>query len=198
MFTGIIRNIARVAQVLPANPYKIFFHQPQVAKEVKIGDSISISGCCLTITEIADDSFAVDIALETLKKTTIQELREGDFVNIELAMQAMSRFDGHIVQGHVDQTGKIVEIMKEPDSSITIWIETLPDLLDHMVEKGSVTVDGVSLTVIDVTPSRFSFMLIPLTQKHTTLGSKKVGSLVNIETDILAKYVKKLCQKNFV
>jgi riboflavin synthase len=157
-----------------------------------IGASVAVDGVCLTAVELDAATVSVDIVPETLSRTTLGLLDRGDLVNIEFAMRADGRFDGHIVQGHVDGTGTIDAIEQGSDGSTTFEVSANSELMRYLVEKGSITMSGVSLTVVDVTPQGFSVALIPHTLQVTTLGAKRVGDPVNLEVDVLAKYVERL------
>ncbi len=156
----------------------------------KIGDSISINGVCLTVTSINGLVFASDIVKETLDKTNLQYVKADDYLNLERAMKASSRFDGHIVQGHVEGIGKVKKIRKDNDSFI-ISIEIPQSLSGHCIHKGSITVNGVSLTIASIEENLIDIWIIPHTLSHTTFGAINENDYVNIETDIIAKYVKK-------
>lgn len=161
------------------------------AGDVAIGDSISISGCCLTVIAIRDGAFEFEAGLETLSKTSLGDLRAGDSVNLERSLAVGSRLGGHFVQGHVDGTATVGHIDRTGDW-VDMWFQTPPELLRLMVPKGSVAVDGISLTVVNLSPDRFSVALIPHTLQVTTLGRRACGDRVNIETDVLGKYVDRL------
>jgi riboflavin synthase len=158
---------------------------------VAIGDSVAINGCCLTVVEIAGYKWSFDLGDETLKRTNLGGLRAGDGVNLERALAANARLGGHFVQGHVDGRGTVAEISRSGEWTTMVF--RIPESLSrYLVEKGSIAVDGVSLTIVESNPHRFSVMLIPHTLTATTLGGRKVGDSVNLEVDLLAKYVEKL------
>ncbi len=159
-----------------------------------IGDSIAVNGICLTVTSLSAESFTADVMPETLARTSLEGAKPGMVVNLERAMPAYGRFGGHIVSGHIDGTGKITEIRKEGNA---VWYTIAADkeILGLIVEKGSIAIDGISLTVAKVTGSTFSVSIIPHTIEETILPEKKIGSVVNLETDIIGKYVKKMTQE---
>ena len=192
MFTGIIEEVGTVKQI-QKNPASavITIAADTVLEQTKIGDSIAVNGVCLTVTDLKADSFTADVMHETLRRSSLGSVRTGSPVNLERAMSANGRFGGHIVAGHVDATGQIAG-RKQDDNAIWIRVEAPPEVLRYVVEKGSVTIDGISLTVAVVTAHDFSVSVIPHTAEVTTLGSKKEGELVNLETDIIGKYVEKL------
>ena len=161
--------------------------------DVKIGDSISVNGACLTVVEFDGRSFAVDLAPETLRRTSLGEAGPGSAVNLERALAASDRMGGHIVQGHVDGTGSITGLTPEADCYI-MEIEAPDSLVPYIVEKGFIAVDGISLTVVQRTERRFTISVIPFTMQNTNLHEKSVGDRVNLEADILAKYVESLLQ----
>lgn len=164
-----------------------------VLQDTKIGDSIAVNGVCLTVTDLQTDAFTADVMPETLRRSSLGVLHSGSPVNLERAMAANGRFGGHIVSGHIDGTGKIASKMPEGNAQI-VTISAAPSLLRYIVEKGSIAIDGISLTVVKVTNSSFSVSLIPHTGDCTTLLSKRAGELVNLETDVIGKYVEKLIQ----
>lgn len=158
-----------------------------------VGTSLAVNGVCLTVVAAEDDGVSLDVIPETLDRTNLGSLRPGDPVNLERAMAGSGRFDGHIVQGHVDGTGRILTV-EEDANGVVMQVAPDPGLLRHIVEKGSITMDGVSLTVIAVESDRFRVALIPHTLEITTLGLRKPGDLVNLETDVIAKYVERMLE----
>jgi len=160
---------------------------------LRLGDSVAVNGACLTAVAIDDDGFAVDAVAETLRRTSLGELRPGDRVNLERPMRLGDRLDGHLVQGHVDGVGRVASARAEGESTV-LEVTAPPDLLRYVVEKGSVAVDGVSLTVAARLPEGFSVALIPHTMTVTTLGPQAVGRTVNLEVDVVAKYVESLAR----
>lgn len=194
MFTGIIEAVGRVIDVDgDADGRRLILESALITGDLPIGASISVDGVCLTAVAVSGDSFAVDAVLETLDRTTLGGLSVGDEVNLERAMPAGGRFDGHVVQGHVDGTGLIESNV--PEGEGRRWrISASERLLRYVVEKGSITVDGVSLTVAALGDGWFEIALIPHTLDVTTFGSSAVGDAVNLEVDILAKYVERLLE----
>ncbi|MBQ7264891.1 MAG: riboflavin synthase [Firmicutes bacterium] len=187
MFTGITEEKGRVISVgIP-----LVISASKILEDIHLGDSISVNGTCLTVTRFDKNTFYLDVMNETYSRTALGELKAGDYVNLERAMSAGGRYGGHIVSGHIDGTGKIYSLEKDGIAT-RVTIKTEKKITDLIVEKGSVCLDGVSLTVVDVKDNFFSVSLIPHTAKNTTLLDKKEGESVNIENDILAKYVQKL------
>ncbi|MBM7580172.1 riboflavin synthase [Jeotgalibacillus terrae] len=194
MFTGLIEEVGTVHNLQKGkNSMILTIDCAKVIEDAKIGDSISINGVCLTVTERAGKQFSVDVMPETMKSTTLHELKKGSKVNLERAMAAGGRFGGHFVSGHVDGTGTI-QSMKKEENAIYIYIQVPSDLMKYFMMKGSVAVDGTSLTVFDVTRDAFMISLIPQTADDTIIASKSPGSKVNIECDMIAKYVQNLIQ----
>ncbi|MFD4588185.1 riboflavin synthase [Streptomyces sp. NPDC087659] len=192
MFTGIVEELGEVTAVEDLGDASRFrLRGPVVTEGAKHGDSIAVNGVCLTVVETADGEFTADVMAETLKRSSLGALGAGSRVNLERPMVADGRFGGHIVQGHVDGTGTIVE--RTPSEHWEIVKVSLPaELSRYVVEKGSITVDGVSLTVVDAGRDHFTVSLIPTTLALTTLGAKQPGDPVNLEVDIVAKYVERM------
>lgn len=194
MFTGIVEEVGEVTALIEAGDgARLTIHGPYVVSDVSPGDSIAVNGCCLTVVEYDDSAFTVDVMRESLDRTSLGRLRPGSAVNLERALRADSRLGGHLVQGHVDGVGRIVE--RQPgDRWEVVRIEPDADLLRYVASKGSITIDGTSLTVVDVNddPAWFTVALIPTTLAETTLGRTAVGDPVNLEVDVLAKYVERL------
>ncbi|MDF2145823.1 riboflavin synthase [Knoellia sp. p5-6-4] len=192
MFTGIVEELGEVAVIEPgADSARMTLRGPLVTSDAVHGASIAVNGVCLTVVEHGAGEFTVDVMAETLRRSSLGALHPGDRVNLERAMAASSRFGGHVVQGHVDGTAEVVE--RVPGDRWEVVRFSLPaDLARYVVEKGSITVDGVSLTVASVDDDSFTVSLIPTTLDLTTLGRKGVGDLVNLEVDVLAKYVERL------
>ena len=190
MFTGIIEDLGQIVSIENEGNNIHFSVKSALTKELKIDQSVSHNGVCLTVINIKDDVYTVTAIKETLAKTNLGDLTIGSLVNLERAMAANSRFDGHIVQGHVDQTG-VCKSIKEENGS---WMFTIThEAKDHItVEKGSITINGVSLTVVDAQRTQFSVCIIPYTFEHTTFKTLKAGNTVNLEFDIIGKYVEKL------
>ena len=192
MFTGIIEEIGHVNNVKKGTASAILTIQAEkVLEGTHIGDSIAVNGVCLTVTGIYDNTFTADVMHETLNRSALIQLSLGQHVNLERAMPANGRFGGHIVAGHVDGTGKITEVRRD-DNAVWYTIQASPDIMKYIVIKGSVTIDGISLTVAKVSETDFSISAIPHTVKITVLGERKEGDIVNLETDIIGKYVEKL------
>lgn len=187
MFTGIVEAIGTVSG-RTATGIEV---ESALLEGVPLGASVAINGTCLTVVDEAAGRACFDIISETFERTNLGELGIGDSVNLELAMPANGRFDGHIVQGHIDGTGEVVEVRRDHGGT-AIAISVEPSLAGHIVEKGSITINGVSLTVTAVDDTSFQVALIPHTLEVTTLGQLEVGSRVNLETDILAKYMARL------
>ncbi|MCL2455819.1 MAG: riboflavin synthase [Micrococcales bacterium] len=193
MFTGIIEEIGRVVAVDDhGTDARLVVHGPLVTSDARDGDSIAVSGVCLTVTSLGDDgTFVADVMPESMARTTLGRLAPGDPVNLERALPANGRLGGHIVQGHVDGVGQVVaRVPGERWEDVEIALP--PALARYVAEKGSITVDGVSLTVTTVTPTSFGISLIPATLAHTTLHRLAEGDPVNLEVDILAKYTERL------
>lgn len=191
MFTGIIEEIGKVSQ-LQKGTYSVILHiqSKLILEQLKVGDSVAVNGVCLTVTSLQAQGFSADVMHETLNRSSLSHLRCGSSVNLERAMPANGRFDGHIVTGHVDDVGKITDI-KQDDNAIWYTIQAAPAIMHYIVEKGSIAIDGISLTVASLTLDSFSVSIIPHTAQVTTLGKRRIGDTVNLENDILGKYVKK-------
>jgi riboflavin synthase len=189
MFTGLVERMGEVAEVVDRPPGKrLTIRAGAVAEGAAVGDSIAINGCCLTIIAIAGDGLSFDAGEETLRRTNLGALATGSLVNLERSLQASDRLGGHFVTGHIDGVGHLAERRDDADWSF-FWFRCVPELTRQMASKGSIAVDGVSLTLVDVTEDRFSVALIPHTLQVTTLGRLRSGDPVNLETDLLAKYV---------
>jgi len=191
VFTGIIegQGVVKKFDIKTQNrsAAKMGIDLGNLAKGLQIGDSVAINGVCLTTTHISKSHAEFEMINETLKKTNLGMIKSGDKVNIERSLKVGERMEGHFVLGHIDGTGKIIKIEKLT-KEIKFWIELPKDLAKFVVKKGSITVDGISLTLVDVLKNKISICIIPHTMKITNLGSKKIGDKVNIETDILGKY----------
>lgn len=192
MFTGIVEELGSVGALDPlAEAARLTVRGPLVTADAFPGDSIAVNGVCLTVTEVSDGAFSADVMAETLRRSSLGPLRSGDQVNLERAVTPTTRLGGHLVQGHVDGTGEVLD--RTPAEHWELIRISLPaDLARYVVEKGSIAVDGVSLTVMAVTDDSFTISLIPTTLDRTTLGTTKPGDRVNLEVDVLAKYVEKL------
>ncbi|KKE78744.1 riboflavin synthase [Bacilli bacterium] len=193
MFTGIIEEIGTVKKIQKVSDQAVTMtiSSSKILEDVGLGDSISVNGICLTVTHFTSDYFEVDAMPETIKATSLNSLKKGSSVNLERAMAANGRFGGHFVSGHIDATGKIVKKKKE-QNAIYYDIEIPNDLTKYILHKGSITVDGTSLTIFGIQKNIFTISLIPHTAKETILGEKEEGDIVNIECDMLAKYVQKM------
>ncbi len=192
MFTGIVEEVGTVSSVIrTGSSSSIRIHAAAVLEATKTGDSIAVNGVCLTVTRLGKDWFEADVMNETLQRSSLGMLRTGSPVNLERAMAANGRFGGHIVSGHIDGTGTITG-MEQDGIAIRMTLAAAPEILRYIVEKGSVAIDGISLTVTAVTDRDFSVSMIPHTVQNTVLRCKKAGDPVNLENDIIGKYVEKL------
>lgn len=192
MFTGLVEETGRLRSVRRAGrSLHLTVEAKKVLEDVQIGDSIAVNGVCLTVVSFTADSFTADAMPETYQRTNLQDLQPGDPVNLERTMALGDRFGGHIVQGHVDGVGTILRV--EPEE-IAVWftVSAPPEILRYVVPKGSIAIDGISLTVVDVESDRFRVSLIPHTVKVTAMNRRQVGDRVNLEVDVLAKYVERL------
>ena len=188
MFTGIVEEVGRVKS---ADPGRLIIEASTVLEDAKIGDSICINGTCLTVTSLSDDSFAADVVPETLRRTNLGELSAGDPVNLERSLPVNGRFGGHIVQGHIDATGSVKDISPDGDAWL-VTFEAPTSVMRYVVEKGFVAVDGTSLTVVKCDNISFVVTIIPHTRENTVFAGRKVGDTVNLEVDLVAKYVERL------
>lgn len=194
MFTGIIEEKGKIANIKKGAASSILTIEGDVIfSDLKLGDSVAVNGVCLTASSISGKTFTADVMHETLSRSGLGKLRQGSTVNLERAMAAYGRFGGHIVSGHIDGTGTIRDIRRD-DNAVWYTIDTPPEIMRYIVEKGSITIDGISLTVADVSTSSFKVSIIPHTAMVTTLGERKTGDSVNLENDIIGKYVEKLMQ----
>lgn len=194
MFTGIVEELGKVSRLEPlSDAMRISITGPLVVSDANIGDSISVNGVCLTVTTKTADSFTADVMQETLNRSTLGQLSEGAPVNLERPVTLATRLGGHMVQGHVDGIGTVTS-RNVSDNWEVVRIAPPKDLLKYIVEKGSITVDGTSLTVASVDDESFTVSLIPETLAKTTLGIRQVGDQVNLEVDVMAKYVEKLIE----
>jgi riboflavin synthase len=194
MFTGIVEELGTVAGVEDqGDAIRITIHAEHVLADARLGDSISVNGCCLTVAERDGDTWTADVMQETLDKTSLAGVQPGDRVNLERAVTATTRLGGHIVQGHVDAVG-VVRRRTPSEHWEVVEVEMPTDLGRYLVDKGSITVDGVSLTVVEAAEDAFTVSLIPETLARTTLGNRQPGDRVNLEVDVLAKHVEKLLQ----
>jgi len=192
MFTGIVEELGHIKRIeRGANSIILSVSGDVIFSDLKLGDSVATNGVCLTVTSILGKVFTADVMPETLHRSSLGSLSVGSHVNLERAMPADGRFGGHIVTGHIDGMGKIVKMTKDDNA---IWLEIAADsaILRYVIEKGSITIDGISLTVASVSENGFAVSIIPHTASITTLGKRKVGDSVNLEVDIIGKYVEKL------
>ena len=192
MFTGIVEEIGQVEGIQRGRQSAVLtIRAKTVLEHTRIGDSIAVNGVCLTVTSLGADRFTADVMHETLDRSSLAQLRRGGAVNLERAMPADGRFGGHIVAGHIDGTGRVIQVQRD-DNAVWYTIQASPQVLRYIVEKGSVAVDGISLTVARVGTDSFAISAIPHTVAQTVLRDRKEGDLVNLETDIIGKYVEKL------
>lgn len=192
MFAGIVEEVGRVVE---AKPDRLVIQADAVLEGVRVGDSVNVNGACLTAVVVEDNRFTVDVSPETLRRTNLGALKPGDAVDLERALAVADRIGGHIVQGHVEATGKVLSI--EPDGdSLVVRFQAPPQVMRYVVSKGFIAVDGISLTVVDCDSSSFSVSVIPYTRDHTVLGGRQAGDQVNLETDIVARYVEQFVNPN--
>jgi riboflavin synthase len=184
MFTGIVQEIGIIKEI---SPKRITLIACKVLKNMQLGDSIAVNGACLTVTEFTENSFTVDVMPETLKRTTLKQLRKNEEVNLERALTLESLLGGHLVQGHVDATGLIISI-KDDNGAFVLKIQAPRDVMNYVVEKGSITVDGISLTVMGRTDNTFDVSIVNFTMENTVMCNRKAGAMVCLEADVLAKY----------
>ena len=193
MFTGIVEELGRVRAITHADGgARLELSCTVVIDDAAIGDSIAVNGCCLTVVELGDGWWAADAQIETLDRTTLGGLAPGDPVNLERPLRLGDRLGGHLVLGHVDGVGEVVKVEPQADGSTRVTVRAPADLARYLVEKGSVTVDGVSLTITTVDDAEFGVALIPHTLAVTTLGVRNAGDRVNLEADMIAKHVERL------
>ena len=192
MFTGIIEELGVIQEIKKGSKSsKLLIKANKVLESTKVGDSICTNGVCLTVTDLKINSFEVDIMAETLRRSNLGDLKVGSKVNLERALTLQSRLGGHIVSGHIDGTGEVISLVKE-DNATWVTIKTTNDILRYIVLKGSITIDGISLTVAYVDDKSFKVSIIPHTAQETTLLNKTNGDTVNLECDVISKYVEKL------
>ena len=194
MFTGLVQDLGTVTAVEATSDGVRLAVRTPLAEELTLGDSVSVNGVCLTATSIADGHFSADVMRETLRRSSLAEVADGVQVNLELPLRASDRLGGHVVQGHVDGVGTVRDT-REDGFARVVTIGATPELLRYVVEKGSIAVDGISLTVAGVGDDWFSVSLIPETLERTNLGTAVPGQPVNLEVDVLAKYVEKLASR---
>ena len=195
MFTGIIEEVGKIKNIQDGTNYKLTIAASKILEDIHLGDSIAVNGICLTAIKWDNGSFTVDVMRETLERTSLHRLRAGSFVNLERALAANGRCGGHIVSGHIDGTGEIINIRRDANA---VWykIKTSEKIMEFIIEKGSIAIDGISLTVAKVDRSAFYVSVIPHTLENTILLSKKPGDIVNLENDIVGKYIKSFTDKN--
>lgn len=194
MFTGIIEEVGKVRRVISGSKWgQLVIEAALVLEATRIGDSIAVNGTCLTVVSMTDKSFTADVMAETMRRTNLGSLGNGDMVNLERAMAADGRFGGHIVSGHIDGAGIISEQHQE-GNAVWVTVAAEPEIMRYVVAKGSIAIDGISLTVASENQDSFKVSVIPHTGQETTLLKKKKGDIVNLETDIIGKYVQKLCR----
>lgn len=192
MFTGLVAELGTVQKLArQGNSYHLTVSAKKIMANLKIGDSVAVNGACLTVVKMSGDGFTADVMPETVRLTNIGSLNAGDKVNLERTLRLCDGLDGHIVSGHVEGLGMIAA-QRNDGIAVVVTIDTPQELLKYIIKKGSIAIDGISLTVTEVTSSTFSVSLIPHTAKETTLGFKTVGDTVNLETDILGKYVERM------
>lgn len=196
MFTGIVEETGKIESVVKGSKSAVItVSADKVLKDTKVGDSIAVNGVCLTVTSMSGNKFTADVMAETLRRSSLGSLKHGSKVNLERAMAADGRFGGHIVSGHIDGVGIIRSLSRE-DNAVWVEIETPEKLLRYIVEKGSIAIDGISLTVARLTEESFFVSVIPHTGEETTLLHKKTGDIVNLENDIIGKYVERFMDFN--
>lgn len=193
MFTGIVEEIGKVIKLEKSGSNLNIIVKAKMTPELKIDQSISHNGVCMTVVSLNDEEYRVTAVKETLEKTNLGKLKPGDLINLERGMKLGDRLDGHIVQGHVDQTATCIAI-KEADGSWEFTFEYDPEIGNMTIEKGSITVNGVSLTVVNSQKNKFSVAIIPYTYKHTTFHDLETGDMVNLEFDVIGKYVKRITE----
>ncbi|MDQ3916422.1 MAG: riboflavin synthase [Actinomycetota bacterium] len=192
MFTGIVTHLGKVTSARNRGEVlEIEVAAPEIARELHRGDSVAVDGVCLTATATTRRRFSAQVTGETLARSTLERLRKGAAVNLELPARLADRLGGHLVQGHVDGVARVVRV-EDADGARRLWFEAPDDVLRYLVQKGSVALDGVSLTVVEVGRATFQVAVIPHTLDETTFGSLKVGSAVNVEVDVVSKYVERL------
>jgi len=190
VFTGIVEEIGRVTLAQPRN---LVITASQVLRGMELGGSIAVNGVCLTVTKFDSNSFSVDIMPETIRRTNLELLGVGGEVNLERPLTLEKQLGGHLVQGHIDDTGRVTSVTWDGEAML-VRFEAPPEVMRYVVRRGFIAVDGVSLTIADCDASSFLVSIVEYTRKHTTLGSRRVGDLVNLEVDIVAKYLERLSQ----
>lgn len=192
MFTGIVEEVGKIKSIISgANSAKICISAKKILEDVSLGDSIAVNGICLTVVDYTESNFTADVMHETINKSSFNNMKCGTTVNLERAMSANGRFGGHIVSGHIDGIGEIIDKHKD-DNAIWFKIRTKHEIMKYIIKKGSIAIDGISLTVAKVEDDNFSVSIIPHTMKNTILVDKNRGDVVNLENDSIGKYVEKL------
>lgn len=191
MFTGIVEEIGTVKKIVKGSQSYLEIQADKILSDIHLGDSIAVNGVCLTVTSFSGKSFTADVMNETFNRSSLGQLKSGSHVNLERAMSANGRFGGHIVSGHIDGTGEVVSIKKD-DNAVWYKISADSNIMKYIVEKGSIAIDGISLTVAKTENDNFSVSIIPHTASETILSEKKIGDIVNLENDIVGKYVERL------
>ncbi|PJA98186.1 MAG: riboflavin synthase [Ignavibacteriales bacterium CG_4_9_14_3_um_filter_30_11] len=192
MFTGIIEEIGNIKKIDSiSGGFKIIISASKVLEDLKINNSIAVNGVCLTVISINNKNFNVEAVGETLKKTTLKEIRINQLVNLERAIKITDRLGGHLVQGHVNGVGKIIKVQKLGENYL-LEVEIPINLIKYIIDEGSITIDGISLTIAKIVHNKIAISIIPHTWKNTNLSTRKIGAKVNIETDLIAKYIENL------
>ncbi len=196
MFTGIIEEKGKIENITPgAKSCRLTISGNVIFDDLKLGDSVAVNGVCLTVTKLLSNTFEADVMAETMRRTAMATLKKGSAVNLERAMQLNGRFGGHIVSGHIDGVGTVINKITE-DNAVLVTISADSNIMKYIIFKGSVTLDGISLTVADAKHDRFTVSIIPHTAKETTLLDKNTGDKINIECDIVGKYIEKFLSKS--
>ena len=191
MFTGLVEELGKIKDFKKSGESMVLtIEAKEILRETAVGDSIAVNGVCLTVTSFSQSAFTVDVMPETMRKTSLRDVKTGSSVNLERAMTPNRRFGGHFVSGHVDGIATLIE-RKPLDNAIYLTFKTEEDLLNYMLPKGSIAIDGISLTLVEVKNETFSVSIIPHTLQQTNLGTKRIGEIVNIEADMIGKYVEK-------
>lgn len=192
MFTGIIEEVGQITAVVRGQrSSQLWVQGAVIMDDLKLGDSVAVNGVCLTVSQLSGNKWMADVMSETLRRSNLGDLKGGSAVNLERAMPANGRFGGHMVAGHIDGTGHIIQITKD-DNAVIFEIEASQQILRYIIKKGSIAIDGISLTVVDMTANSFKVSVIPHTVKQTILGVKKAGDPVNLENDLVGKYIERL------
>ena len=191
MFTGIIEDLVNVSNIKKDGEFTIFDVKSKLVNEMNLGDSIALNGVCLTVVNLDNNVFTVNVVKETLSNTNLKDVSLESRINLERALSVSSRLNGHFVQGHIESVGKIIDI-ESTDNQVDLIIDLDETSLKYCIYKGSIAIDGISLTVAEINDSNIRLAIIPFTWEHTNLSSKVVGDYVNVETDMLSKYVEKI------